>query len=304
MPAVPPWPFREEECRRVLHRLQAGAGHLENGHLAGGAEAVLDRPDDAVVVVALPLEVEHGVDDVLQGLGAGDGALLGDVADEEDGRAGGLGLEQEAGGALADLADAAGGGLQRGGVGRLDGVHDHQAGPARGQLGLDLLHGGLGVDQQAVGPQAQPLAAELDLPVRLLARDVEHAQAPGRDRAGDLEEQGGLAHARFAAEQHQGAGHDAAAQHPVELRQPGGQAGALLRFDPVVGHGLDPPARRGGGRPAAGRRGGGHFLHQAVPGAAVGAAPQPLGGAVAAALANKLGSGFCPSSLKTCGAGL
>src|SRR2546430_13681955 len=39
-----------------------------------GAEAVLRRPQDAVIERALPLEVQHRVDDVLERLGTGDAA--------------------------------------------------------------------------------------------------------------------------------------------------------------------------------------------------------------------------------------
>src|SRR5256886_13006093 len=50
-----------------------------------GAEAVLRRPQDAVIERALPLEAQHRVDDVLERLGTGDAAALGDVAHQEHG---------------------------------------------------------------------------------------------------------------------------------------------------------------------------------------------------------------------------
>ena len=50
--------------------LQAGARHLEDADLGDRAEAVLDRAHDAVVLVLLALEVEHGVHDVLERLRA------------------------------------------------------------------------------------------------------------------------------------------------------------------------------------------------------------------------------------------
>ena len=53
--------------------LQARARHLEHAQLGDGAEAVLHRAHDAMVLVLLALEIEDGVHDVLEGLGAGQG---------------------------------------------------------------------------------------------------------------------------------------------------------------------------------------------------------------------------------------
>ena len=61
-------------------------GHLEQAELVGRAEAVLDGPQQAQGVVALALERQHGVDDVLEHAGPGERAVLGDVADEHDRR--------------------------------------------------------------------------------------------------------------------------------------------------------------------------------------------------------------------------
>ena len=73
-----------DEARRRVGDLDEPAGaHLENAHLAGRPEAVLERPDRPVAALALALEEEDAVDQVLEHAGAGDGALLGDVADED-----------------------------------------------------------------------------------------------------------------------------------------------------------------------------------------------------------------------------
>ena len=99
----------EEEGRGVRHLGEAGAGHLEDADLVGRAEAVLDRAQDAELVAALALEVEHGVDHVLDDARAGDLAVLGDVADEDDRGAAALGEGDELVGGGADLGDRAGG---------------------------------------------------------------------------------------------------------------------------------------------------------------------------------------------------
>ena len=68
--------------------LDAGAGlYLKNLH----SETVFDRAQNAELVRAFALEGQNGVDHVFDHTGAGDLAVFGDVADQDDGRAGTLG---------------------------------------------------------------------------------------------------------------------------------------------------------------------------------------------------------------------
>jgi hypothetical protein len=83
-------PLRQEQRRGIRDRLQTRPGHLEDAQLRDRAEAVLDRAHDPVVLALLALEVEHGVDDVLERLRARQAAVLGDVADQERGDAAAL----------------------------------------------------------------------------------------------------------------------------------------------------------------------------------------------------------------------
>ena len=80
----------QEQVAGVADFGQALAGHLEQADLVGRPEAVLDAADDAVGVKAIALEVDDGIDDVLDDLGPGQRAGLGDVADDDDGGAGRL----------------------------------------------------------------------------------------------------------------------------------------------------------------------------------------------------------------------
>ena len=57
---------------------------------------------------------------------------------------------------------------------------------------------------------------QLDLPDRFFARDIQNAMLIGNGTA-QLQQHGGFAHARLAAQQHNAAQHDAAAQHTVQL---------------------------------------------------------------------------------------
>ena len=97
-----------EELGRIGDADEPLAGHLEDADLVRRAEAVLRRAQDAVRVVAVALELEHAVDEVLEHARAGDGAVLRHVADEDRGDAVLLGDSQEPAGRLAHLADRAG----------------------------------------------------------------------------------------------------------------------------------------------------------------------------------------------------
>ena len=58
--------------------------HLEDADVVRRAEAVLQRAQRAVGALALALELQHAVDEVLEHARAGERALLRDVADEQD----------------------------------------------------------------------------------------------------------------------------------------------------------------------------------------------------------------------------
>ena len=99
----------------------------------------------------------------------------------------------------------------------------------------------------------QALGAEPDLVRGFLAAGVEHRPAGRLEPGRGLEQQRGLADAGLAADEDHRAGHEASAQHEVELREPG--APALQRR---AGDVAEPGGRRDdGGRrrgPASPRR--------------------------------------------------
>ena len=85
---------------------------------------------------------------------------------------------------------------------------------------------GLGGEVELVVDAAGAVGAQPDLGGGLLAGDVEGAVLVARGLGGDLEQQRALADAGLAGEQDRRAGHQAAAEHPVEL---GHAAGAERR---------------------------------------------------------------------------
>ena len=123
-----------------------GAGHLEDAELVRRAEAVLRGAQDAVRAVAVALELEHAVDEVLEHARAGDRAVLRHVADEEDRDAVLLRDPQQARGRLAHLGDRAGRRAELGRVERLHRVDHADVGPLALERRADRLELGLGED--------------------------------------------------------------------------------------------------------------------------------------------------------------
>src|SRR5439155_1361013 len=98
----------EDGGRRVWHLLEPGFTHGEDADLLGRAEPVLGRAQDPELLPAVPFQVQHGVNDMLQDPGSGDRTLFGHVTDQKDRHPGLLRQPHEAGGRLAYLGHAAG----------------------------------------------------------------------------------------------------------------------------------------------------------------------------------------------------
>ena len=156
------------------------AGHLEDADLVGGAEAVLDRAQDAELVAALALEIEHGVDHVLDHARAGDLAVLGDMADEDDRDAAALGEGDELVGGGADLGDGAGRAVDVVGPHRLDRVDDGERRALGLERGQDVAQVGLGGEPEGRVGQAEALRRACG-PGRWLPRP--RCRSPGRRAA-------------------------------------------------------------------------------------------------------------------------
>ena len=126
----------QERASGIRHLDQTDLGHLEHADLLGGSEAVLRGAQDAQGREPFALEVDDGIDEMLQGLGAGDRAVLRHVPGQDDRDSLALGVVHQADGRLADLADAPSRPVQVFGRRGLDGVHD-QRGEAAGTCFVD-----------------------------------------------------------------------------------------------------------------------------------------------------------------------
>ena len=232
-----------EELGRLGHADEPGAGHLEDGELVRRAEAVLRRAQDAMLVVAVALELEDAVDQVLEDARAGDRPVLRHVADEEHRDSRLLGHAQQPRRGLAHLRDRAGRRAELGRVERLHRVDHADLRPLLLERRADGVELGLGQDLDPLGA-AEPRGAELHLRGRLLAGHEQRAMRAADSRARTQQEQRRLADARLAAHEDERRGDEPAAEHAVELGHARRDPLALLRGD------VDEPHRR----PGRGRR--------------------------------------------------
>ena len=104
-------------------------------------------------------------------------------------------------------------------------------GPDLLDVGEHRAEVGLGGEVELVVHAAGAVGAQPDLGGGLLAGDVEGAALVARGLGRDLEQQRALADAGLAGEQDRRAGHQAAAEHPVELGHAAGAEGRVLDRD-------------------------------------------------------------------------
>ena len=137
----------------------------------------------------IALEVEHDVNEMLEGTRAGNGAVLCHVADDDGRHAELLGAGDERGGDLANLGHPARRAVDLAAADGLDGVEDEQ-----GRLhGVDMAEHGtevcLGGEVEIGREGADALGPQAHLGRGLLAGDVEGAVARLGPAGGDIEEQ-------------------------------------------------------------------------------------------------------------------
>ncbi len=231
-----------EERRGVGNANEPCAGHLEHPELVGRAEPVLGRAQDPVGVVAVALELEHAVDEMLEHTRACDGAVLRHVTDEHGRDAASLRDAQQARGRLAHLGDRARRRAELTGIERLHGVDHADVGRLLLEGRADGLQLRLGEDRHVVGA-AEALCPQAHLGDRLLAGDEKGLPPAPRDCTEGGEQQRRLADARLPAEEHERGGHEAPAEDAVELRHARREPRCILETN--VAEALRGPTRPG-----------------------------------------------------------
>ena len=278
-------------------------------------------------VKALALHREHRIDDVLERARTGQAAVLGDMADEQHRDAAALGHLGELQRPLAHLQYAARRGRKFGEIARLNGIDEEDLDGTRSALidrhaFPDGFEHALEIAFREHGEmlaRTQPRRAQLQLPGRLLARDIQHAPSLLHQARGHLQKERGLADAGIAADQRDRSGNDAAPEHAIEFGDAGFDAlgplrghiaeTAHARFESGIAGSARPAARLGRGTesrgspevllpapsPARARTGndtGKTIGRERVPLAALGALPVPLREVVAAVAAKVSGFPF------------
>ncbi|OIQ74092.1 hypothetical protein GALL_442630 [mine drainage metagenome] len=122
---------RQEQGRRVADLAQAFFRHGEHAQFVDGAEAVLESADQSEAGVGIALEIQHGIDDMLQHARACQGAFLGHVADQDDGDAKLFGEAGQLRRTFPHLRHRPRCGLQGLGIDRLDGINHGYVGLVR-----------------------------------------------------------------------------------------------------------------------------------------------------------------------------
>ena len=231
---------------------------------------------------------------MLHHLGSRQGAVLGDMSHQKYRYTALLGETLHLGGTLADLRDRACRRIDALGGDGLYGVDNEDVGLDGVDMIEDALRHRFGNDIALLrfsrSGGADTLGTHLDLLFTLLTADIEQSLVGDGQRG--LQQQRALAYTRLAAQQHDRAWHQTAAQHPVELGTTCRDAG-MLAIDNL----LEQLGRRrgsGGTRLGASRRCGSthHLLVEGVPLSTLGTAAQPAGGLVAAVAAEEVGLGF------------
>ena len=240
--------------------------------------------------LALPLELQDAVHQVLEHPGPGQRPLLGHVADQDHGDVVALGGARHPIGHLAHLSHRAGGAAQLRRVQGLDRVDHAHVRPLALQRGHHHIQVGLGHGRDPQRVSAQPAGAQGHLGGRFLAGDVERPPPGRRQTPQGHRGERGLPDAGRPAEEDQRARHQPSAQDAIELADPGLEPLHRRRSD--VGQRDRRHRRRPAHRPAAPGGGQGRpLLDQRVPGAAAGALPEPLRRGVAAGGADVDGGG-------------
>jgi len=209
------------EVGGVAHFLQPGFAHFEETDLVRGAMAVLDATQCADRHVAVPLELQNHVHRVLQRARPGEAAFLGDLPDEDDGRAAAPRDGNQQFRRSAHLRRATRRCVEVGAAHRLHAVHDADHRSALVDEGRDLRDIGRVDDAHLAAVCTDTPRAARYLRGGFLAADVERLFA---GVSGDREHQGGFADARFAAHDDDAPRDRAAAQHAIEFVAAGGAA--------------------------------------------------------------------------------
>ena len=268
---------------RVRHRLKPVARHLEHAYLVGRPEAVLDGAQQAVLVVAVALEVDDSIHHVLEDARARNLAILRHMPDEDGNAPRILREHHQIERAFAKLRRAARSAREIALVDRLYGIDDHDLRLDFLRVFHNLLEARLAQEEHVGTRNVQAFAPKLHLAGALFPAHIERLHAGGCHRGERRQNQRGLANPGIATDEHQGTWRKPATQHAVEFRIGGAQPPRVFRGDVAQRHDLvDRTAESASTAGITRRHGLYRMFLEGVPRPAERALADPLRGGVAA----------------------
>ena len=167
-------PSREQEFGWVLHLTQSVLFHFKDADFVGRAKTVFDRANDAIGLLALAFEIQHGINHVLKHLRTGNSPLFVDMANQQNRNTVSLSAVDQCHGVFADLGHTPWGGGQSVTVKGLDRVDDQHIGLDGINLVHDAFKTGFGQNVEVLPVHTEPLRPQFQLSARLLARNVQN----------------------------------------------------------------------------------------------------------------------------------
>ena len=210
----------QQHCRGVGHFVQSAVLHLEHADLIGRTIPVFHSTQQPVGQVPFSLEIQHGVHNMFHDLRTGNGSVLVDMPHDPHRNVQLFRRVHKQVGALPHLCQAAGTGGNFLHSHGLNGVDNDNIGAAGGNGVADALGIGDCQQKQIFRCHAQTLRPQLDLFGGFLTGNIQHSVFFSEVLA-DLQQQCAFSDTRLAAQQHNGATHQSAAQHAIQFAYAG-----------------------------------------------------------------------------------
>ena len=228
--------LRGKKTRRIGHLHDPGVNHLKASDFISRTEPVLGRTNHPKAGVAITVECQHDVNQMLQQPRASHRPVLGHVSDDDHCHAAPLGDSNQRTCHFSDLRDAARGSIGLSRTNGLNRIEHHE-----GRLNLvDVPENGcqigLGCQIELISYGIGAARAESDLGGRFLARDIQGGMSLACPAGRDLKQQGGLSDAGLAREEHHHARYQAVAEHAVKLGYAGASMSRQLGADAADRH--------------------------------------------------------------------
>ena len=158
----------------VAHLAQSVLPHFVNSQFGSASEAVLDAAQDAVHIMLVALELEYGIHDMFQYLGAGYASFLIDMPDKDDRRMRFLGKAQDGGGTFPYLGDAPRRRFKGFGRNCLYGVDDDYIRANIFDVDVNLFQGSFAHDEAVTGGACQAVGTQFQLAGAFFAGYIEN----------------------------------------------------------------------------------------------------------------------------------